>query len=1099
MRHSRFFLPSAILLSILTLGLRSGVSAPPALAIYPEATSSANPRIACAPPVARPGGGVCLEVEADFSYSLAPFVCFPDGGTLAAEVRNNPRRSAKDIFSLAEGSRRCVLRVGRAADGGGLALVILNAGAEVQSFPIPGALPAEWTKILFTWKGTDASLKVGDQPAVKIELPDVLSPQRVTLKTSLVDELEIKGAGSFSLGWSDGYAAAVRPGPDCTDVSFRLFGFDSYVISTDPATRDYPMLQILNAGAAGLSPKFEFELRGEVNQSVLRWDQEFKVPAHSAAMLPIQFPASLKSDVYHLDVRPASSETEFSANKHFLFVEKRNEPAGSVKFGLHDSDRRTFGFWPDALPIRLSHLYSYWGYTHGPAWEKDPGITAETPPAEWNWDVRLDWAIAQGLDPYVCVISTPFLPWMREREYEPSKMVDKAWGPIGGFPQMPLFRNFVRNLAERYKGKVHSYEVENEPNSLMGGMPPDDYVQITRAVFEETHAVDPGVRVFGICGTGDFVPWMRKIFELGGADVMDGVSIHTYVTPRMPEEANLPGKLAEVKALIKGTGKPMDLVNSETGTYVALREEVEKPLSQARLAELIKEGIPNLAVPRGWPTEAVNERLGGISMIRNVVYNFLAGAEAFTFFGWNDRWPSKDWWTEAGDGCFAMISASKSGVRTPSQFTLAAGVLTEQICGARHEGAVAIDQGGVAGGIFQKADGGEVAILWSPMGRRSAVIETPDASAEVIGFLGQSRKVTKSGAGEKNLFRLDLGEEPVYIQSKKPGLHLIPSPVLNVVQTSPAGKSAAGFKLTLVNRNAEDWAGNINFASPAGWTLSPAEKSFTLSPGGRSEIQVLCEYPPETARGSYPVEASMMLPDGTPFTFPIVLGVRPAIALQNVPGDFAWDKPASWDKIPAAGKLDKADQVVIGKPPLLASLQEEKYWKSPAELSGETKLAYNEEALFVFAKVQDANFRVPAEWPGVLGSSVEIFLDARPQEERSANGTYGKGVHQWVLKPDRRSPGEVLAWEPTAKFGQTVEAAAAGGQKSPDGAYWVGLRIPWDSLPKPKPGLTLGFDLGINGPPKTGDGRKTQLMLFGTSSNAMETSGFGQIAIPKAP
>ena len=128
-----------------------------------------------------------------------------------------------------------------------------------------------------------------------------------------------------------------------------------------------------------------------------------------------------------------------------------------------------------------------------------------------------------------------------------------------------------------------------------------------------------------------------------------------------------------------------------------------------------------------------------------------------------------------------------------------------------------------------------------------------------------------------------------------------------------------------------------------------------------------------------------------------------------------------------------------------------------------------------------------------------IPLADRPQEQRLSSAAYAKGVHQWILKPVRSSQGAVPVWEPTAKFGQAVDAVAAGGQGPAAGTYWVALRIPWDSLPKPKPGQTLGFDLGINGPPKTGDGRKTQIMLFGTSSNAIETAGFGQIAIPKVP
>ncbi len=55
----------------------------------------------------------------------------------------------------------------------------------------------------------------------------------------------------------------------------------------------------------------------------------------------------------------------------------------------------------------------------------------------------------------------------------------------------------------------------------------------------------------------------------------------------------------------------MPVINSETGTYVALREEVDHAISPERLATLIKSGAPNLSVKAGWPFHAIDERSGG--------------------------------------------------------------------------------------------------------------------------------------------------------------------------------------------------------------------------------------------------------------------------------------------------------------------------------------------------------------------------------------------------------------------------------------------------------------------------------------------------------
>ena len=678
---------------------------------------------------------------------------------------------------------------------------------------------------------------------------------------------------------------------------------------------------------------------------------------------------------------------------------------------------------------------------------------------------------------------------MREREYEPSKMDKREWGTLGGFPNLSAYRKFVRAVAERYKGKVHRYEIENEPSAYFGGIPPKDYVEIAKAVSEEIHAVDPTARVYGICGTGDITPWIKSVFEAGGAAGMDGVSIHTYVTPGMPEGARLPEKLKEIQEQIASTGKAMPLLNSETGTYVALREDVEHPIPPARLKELIKQGVGGLSLAEGWPSYALDEWTGSSSIVRNAVFNFLAGAEIFDFFGWNDKWPVPDWWTaKGGQACFALISASKDGERTPSLHTLAIGVLTDQLKGAKQLEGKPIDEGGILGGIFPKADGGEVTVLWSPLGKRSAIIESADSKLEVVTLFGQQQTMPATGAEGKSLVRLDVGPEPVYIHTKKPGLHLLPSPVIAVSQDGPGG-----VQFTLVNKYQQPWTGGITFASAQGWTVTPAEQAFDLEPGKRAKIQAACTIPTGTKRGTYAVEVSLKLPDGTPFAFPIPIAVRPTFVVSQAPAGFAWDQPSAWKDVPQSFKLDQTDQVTVGRTPLLASLQEEQYWKGPNELSGEARIASDDKDLFLYLEVKDANQREPEKWPGVLGSSVEVFLDLRAADSGLSSPAYGPGVHQIVIKAPATGAPEI--WEPTEKFGK-LENVSVAGAASGNGTYWVALRIPraLNAAGKPE---SFGFDIGINGPPAKGNGRKTQIILFGTASNNTDASAFGLGTIKK--
>jgi len=1028
-----------------------------------------------------------MEVEAVFQYSLGPLVQFAKGGACSAQIRDNSRRESKDIISLCGGKRTLVLRVNPAFKGRIPSLVLLSSGKEIASAALNKPIPQQWSTVQIQWDEKEARVNIGGEDVASMPMPDAFAPESVAIQTALVDNLRLDGEGTFSLDWENGYAAKIIASPTCKDVVPRIFGFDSFVISQDAKKRDFPMVQVLNGSDKKSELIFDFALRGEVTGLAKQWSQKVTVPAHSGAMVPVRIPAPLRSDVYHMEVSSASTTPAYATKRHFIFVEDRKELAGPKKFGMHDSDRASFGFWPDALAVDYCHLYAYWGYIHGPMWLRDPGITEETSPEEWNWDPRFEQAVQQGLTPWVCLTSRPFYPWMREREYEPAKMDRRDWGTLGGFPNIINYRKFVRTFAERYKGKAHLYEVENEPMAYLGGIPAEDYFEITKAVFEEVHAVDPLAKVYGISGTGDFLPWMKSVFALGGDKFMDGVSVHTYVTPSMPEDANLAGKIGEVKKIMDATSKPMDLFNSETGTYVALRETVDQPISPERLKELISKGVGNLSVATGWPNHAVDEWTGSASVVENAITNFLAGSEAFIFFGWNDKFAKPDWWTKTRQDCFSIISMTKDGELTPSLHTLAIGVLTTQMKGAKQSEGTAINESGIRGGVFPKQDGGEVAVLWSPLGKRSALIECADESMEIVSLFGQRQNVPVSVSGGKSLIRMDLGAEPIYIHTKRPGLHLLPSPVIGITQDS-----SGGFQFTLVNKHKQPWSGSIAFNSQQGWRIAPESQSFTLEPGKRSKVQAACTVPAGTKRGTYAVDISLTLSDGTPFTFPIPINVHPKFVVSQVPTGFAWDQPSAWKDIESSFMMDQVDQVVVGRPPLLASLQEEKYWKGPAELSGKAKLASDEKSLFIYLEVTDANLRAPRTWPSVLGSCVEIFLDYRTANRGLGNPSYEPGVHQLVVKaPTEATP---VLWEPTERLAKLDDIAVAGSSNG-DKAYWIAVRVPRNQASDGN----FGFDLGINGPPAGDFGRKNQIMLFGGSANSNNASLFGSGMIEKKP
>lgn len=1052
------------------------------LAVFPDGETSANPRVACIPPVKRDGGvGQIMDVEAVFRYSLAPFVQFPQGGSLTCEVRDNPKRKAYEVLALEDGDRRLVLEIQRTADGKKPRLVYTIAGREAASAVLPNSLPQLWTAVEIRWDAQQAELSLPGKDKASLKLPQAFDPKAISLQTAAVDQINLQGDGSFVLGWENSYAATVTPRSGSTDTLAKLLGFDTYFVSEDATKRDCPYIHLLNGSDQDRQVTVDFVLHGEISAYSEKWSQSFRIPAGSSSTEPVVFPRALNSDVYHF--RAASDALKFqgSDTKHFVFASVGAGGKPVPKFGLHDSDRATFGFWPDALPITLAHHYLRWAYVYGPAWESEVDTTATTPVEELNWNPRIDWVIRQGLTPFVSLLSCPDTVWMREKEYE-GKMKVYPWGKIGGYPNLTRYREFIEAVATRYKGRVPMYEVENEPNAWMGGMPAEDYAGIARTAAEAIRANDPAARIFGISGTGSFVPWMRDVFKANGTSGLTGISIHTYVTPRLPEAALLPEKLAEVNEVIKSSGQSLDLINSETGTFVSLRETVDRPIAKERLEELIQQGVSPFFQAKGWPNYAIDERSGAISITRNALFNFLAGAEYFTFFGWNDRWPKPDWWGQPGEACFALISASRDGERTPSRYTLAIGVLTEQLRAAILSQGKAIHKGGVSGGLFPTSGGGEVAMLWSAQGKRSVVIEYPDTGIEGVSLFGQ--KLALPSAGKTGQTRLEIGEEPIYLHTTKPGLQLLPSPVISVTSDI-----SGGFSFTLVNHYDQSWKGEVTFSDEKGWKTTPAAVDFSLEKGQRASFQAWCEIPAGTPKGSYPMTASLILPDGEPFVFPVSIRVRPTVVIPRVAEGFDWRNPDGWKSQPPLS-LDQADQVVVGQPPLLSSLQEERFWKGSNELSAQARFASDGKSLFVYLVVTDANHRAPQKWPGVLGSCVELFLDQRTGKSLG-QAAYGPGVTQLLIRPPSSSDPEPTVHQATEKFGTLIGVQATGGELR-DGKYWIAL-----SAPLSTPGESFGLDIGINGPPKEGLGRKSQMMLFGGAGNGSDASQFGSAKVAR--
>jgi len=150
-------------------------------------------------------------------------------------------------------------------------------------------------------------------------------------------------------------------------------------------------------------------------------------------------------------------------------------------------------------------------------------------------------------------------------------------------------------------------------------------------------------------------------------------------------------------------------------------------------------------------------------------------------------------------------------------------------------------------------------------------------------------------------------------------------------------------------------------------------------------------------------------------------------------------------------------------------------------------------------KVHDVHARLPQGWPGVLGSCVEFFFDFRSADAGLGNVNYDSNVHQVVVRPVIKAGQKPAVWHASASSAALPNLSVKGGSLDADN-YWLILRIAWSDIGRSfEPGMRMGFDVGVNGSHPGEGGRKSQIVLFGTSNNYSDASRFGAGILDKSP
>jgi hypothetical protein len=200
---------------------------------------------------------------------------------------------------------------------------------------------------------------------------------------------------------------------------------------------------------------------------------------------------------------------------------------------------------------------------HG--WRVWHAMWADLEPQKGQWhfdllDKYVGWA-QQHNSEMVLILS--YMPQWASQNPD----AEASWyhGTSGPPRDIENWRNFVRTVATRYKGKIRMYEIWNEPDR------PQDWkgdvetmVTMVREASRILKEVDPENRVISPSAEQEKgLPWLNEFLQKGGGQYVDFIGYHFYV--HAGPEAMVP-LIAKVKAIMHehGAGEKA-LWNTETG------------------------------------------------------------------------------------------------------------------------------------------------------------------------------------------------------------------------------------------------------------------------------------------------------------------------------------------------------------------------------------------------------------------------------------------------------------------------------------------------------------------------------------------------------
>jgi Glycosyl hydrolases family 39 len=210
---------------------------------------------------------------------------------------------------------------------------------------------------------------------------------------------------------------------------------------------------------------------------------------------------------------------------------------------------------PSPQPISASffgmHIHNLVGRSRTGQLTPWPNVSVPT----WRlWDAQVRWPDIEPskgqwrfdtLDKYMALADAHhtdvLLPLGVTPQWASSQPdVKSGWQPPGlTAPPRDIgdWRDFVRKVATHCKGRIHEYEIWNEPNLKQYWVgTPEELVTLTHEAHDIIKGIDPSALIVSPAATTSAgVAWLEEFLSKGGSQYIDVVGYHLYVFPQAPE------------------------------------------------------------------------------------------------------------------------------------------------------------------------------------------------------------------------------------------------------------------------------------------------------------------------------------------------------------------------------------------------------------------------------------------------------------------------------------------------------------------------------------------------------------------------------------